>query len=84
MFGIPIDGPTNVYCDNNSVVINSTKPESTLKKKHNAITYHRVREAIAAKTIRVAKIDSSTNIADMLTKPVSAVRLKELCSFCLY
>jgi hypothetical protein len=84
MFGIPIDGPTNVYCDNNSVVINSSKPESTLKKKHNAIAYHRVREAIAAGTIRIAKEDSSTNIADMLTKPVSAVRLKELCSFCLY
>jgi hypothetical protein len=25
MFGIPIDGPANVYCDNNSVVINSIK-----------------------------------------------------------
>ncbi len=84
MFGIPIDGPTNVYCDNNSVVINSSKPESTLKKKHNAIAYHRVREAIAAGAIRIAKEDSSTNIADMLTKPASAVRLKELCSFCLY
>jgi len=25
MFGVPIDGPANVYCDNNSVVINSIK-----------------------------------------------------------
>lgn len=32
MFGIPIDGPANLYCDNNSVVINSSYPESTLKK----------------------------------------------------
>jgi len=29
MFGIPIDGTSNFYCNNNSVVINSSKPEST-------------------------------------------------------
>jgi hypothetical protein len=84
MFGIPIDGPTNVYCENNSVVVNATRTESTLKKKHNAIAYHRVREAIAANAIRVAKEDGTTNIADMLTKTVPALRLKEFCSFCLY
>ncbi len=39
MFGVPIDGPTNLYVDNESVVLNSTHPESTLKKKHNAIAY---------------------------------------------
>ncbi|KAI2500927.1 hypothetical protein MHU86_13534 [Fragilaria crotonensis] len=36
---------------------NSTKPESTLKKKHNAIAYHRVREAQAAGIVRIAKED---------------------------
>jgi hypothetical protein len=55
MFGIPVDGPANVYCDNNGVVTNCTKPESTLKKKHNAIAYHHVREAVAAGTIRITK-----------------------------
>ncbi len=56
MLGIPIEGPANVYCDNNSVVINSSKPESVLKKKHNSIAYHCVQEAVAANTIRIAKI----------------------------
>jgi hypothetical protein len=37
MFGIPIDGPASMFCDNNSVVLNVTVPESTLSKKHNAI-----------------------------------------------
>jgi hypothetical protein len=68
MFGVPIDGPTNVYCDNDSVCTNSTKSESTLKKKHKAIAYHRVREAVAAGMIRVAWEPTDTNIADMLTK----------------
>lgn len=51
MFRIPIEGPTNVYCDNNSVVTNTQVPESTLCRKHNSIAYHRVQEAAAANTI---------------------------------
>ncbi len=42
MFGVPIEGPSNTFCDNFSVVTNSTQPASTLKKKHNAIAYHKV------------------------------------------
>jgi uncharacterized protein len=34
MMGIPIRGPANVFCDTESVVKSSTRPESTLKKKH--------------------------------------------------
>jgi hypothetical protein len=48
MFGIPIKGAANMYCDNNSVVTNTSYPESKLNKKHNAIAYHKVREAVAA------------------------------------
>ena len=48
MLGIPIDGSASVFYNNLSVVMNTTRPESTLKKKHNAIAYHRVREAVAA------------------------------------
>ena len=84
MFGIPIEGPTNVFCDNQSVVTNATKPESTLKRKHNSIAYHRVREAAAANTIRIAKEAHESNIADMLTKPVSGPRLKALCERVLF
>ncbi len=84
MFRIPIKGPTNIYCDNNSVVINSSKLESVLKNKHNLIVYHRVREAVAANTIRIAKEDQETNIADMLTKPLSGPHLKFLCERVLF
>jgi hypothetical protein len=84
MFGIPIDGPANVYCDNNSVVINSSKPESTLKKKHNAIAYHKVRESIDQGTIRIAKEDGGTKLADVLTKPLPGLHLKSLIHHILY
>ena len=33
MFGVPLDGPADVFCDNLRVVINASKPEYTLHKK---------------------------------------------------
>jgi hypothetical protein len=36
-FGVPIDGPVNVFGDNESVINSSQKPEATLSKKHNSI-----------------------------------------------
>jgi hypothetical protein len=71
MMGIELDGATNVFCDSSSIVTNSTKPESTLKRKHTSIAYHRVREGQAAGVIRIAFEDGSTNLADILTKPLS-------------
>ena len=68
MMEIPLIGATAIFCDNQSVVENSTAPESVLKKRHNAIAYHRAREAQAAGIIKVAWEDGATNIADLLTK----------------
>ena len=53
MFGIPFDGPANLFCDNQSVVTNSSTPESVLKKKHNSIAYHIVRESVASSIVLV-------------------------------
>jgi hypothetical protein len=68
MFGVPIEGPANVFCDNNGVVKNTTIPESMLAKKHNVINYHAVQEAVAVKILRVGKEDGVTNLADLFTK----------------
>ena len=51
-------------------MINTTILSSALKKKHNAIAYHHVREAIAARLIHFCHIDSKINVADVLTKPL--------------
>ena len=70
MMGVPIAGPSYVYCDNNLVVMNTSAPASTLKKKSNSIAYHALRWAVAADEIRVTHISSETNVADILTKPL--------------
>ena len=71
-FGVPIDGAADVFCDNKSVVTNSTIPSSVLNKRHNAICYHRVREAQAAGIIRVGWIKGEYNLADLFTKTTMA------------
>jgi hypothetical protein len=45
IFGVPLEGPVNTFCDNSCVVTNSMQPASTLKKKTNSIAYHTVWEA---------------------------------------
>jgi hypothetical protein len=56
-----------MFGDNESVVTSSTLPHSLLNKRHNVLSYHRVREAIAAKILSFLHIDGKTNPADILS-----------------
>jgi len=58
-----------VLMDNQAVLINMQFPSSNLKKKHNAVAYHKTREAVAAKIIMVGHIRGDINVSDILTKP---------------
>jgi hypothetical protein len=78
MFGVPIEGPTNIFCDNGVVCSNTTKPESTLTKKHRSVAHHRCREDVAAGTVRASKEHTSTNLADMFTNIMAAMVREEL------
>ena len=67
-FGVPIAGSTMMFGDNKSVVTSSTLPQSALNKRHQALSYHRVREAIAAKVLQFHHIPGEINPADVLSK----------------
>jgi hypothetical protein len=64
--------------------LNVTVPSSVLKKKHNAIAYHRIREAIAARIMRFAYIKSEENVSDVLKKPLSNERFHYLMKRLLF
>jgi hypothetical protein len=70
MLGVPmIEGhANNIFCDNESVVRNSSNIDSALNKKHLSIAYHYVRWAVAAGIITVACIKSGENLSDAFTK----------------
>ena len=67
MFGVPIEGPTNLFCDSEAVYNSASDQEYTLRKKHHSIAYHYFREAVAVGVYRLAKEDTATNLADFLT-----------------
>ena len=66
--GVPILEESYMFGDNQSVVLNSTVPHSQLGKRHIALSYHRVREAIAAGILKFYHIDGKKNPADVLSK----------------
>ena len=63
------------------MVLNTSLPSSSLKKKHNAIAYHRAREAVAAKVVKVQHISGKENVADILTKAVDGPTFRHQFSF---
>jgi hypothetical protein len=70
MMGVAIDGPTYVYGDNMSVVHNTQRPESVLKKKSNTICYQAVRDSTAMGESIIGNIPSVNNPAYICTKAV--------------
>ena len=71
IFGVPIDGPADVLCDNQSVVNKTTNVDSKLDKKHNSLAFHAVQWAVAANIMRLRKVHTSENITDPYTKLLS-------------
>ena len=69
MMGIPVDGPTYIFGDNKSVLVNASNPDSVLKKKSTSIAYHFVREGVAKNEWMVTYVSTDNNPADILTKP---------------
>jgi hypothetical protein len=57
-----------MFGENQAIVMNSSIPHSSLNKRHNALSYHRVREMIAAKILGYYWIDGKLNPADIVSK----------------
>ena len=69
MLGIPCNEPSLIYSNNQSVLANTTIPDSALKKKSQSIAYHFVREGSARDEWRMTYVNTHENEADLLTKP---------------
>ena len=66
--GVPIIGPTRIFGDNESVVNSSAAVNAKLHKRHTMLSFHRVREAIAAGIQTYHFIPGNQNPADILSK----------------
>ena len=68
MMGVELSGPSYIYGDNMSVIHNTQRPESVLKKKSNSVCYHAVREAVAMGECLTGHVSTHDNPADICTK----------------
>ena len=68
MFGLNVKEYTCIWSDNEAVVNNSSIPSRALNKKHNAVSFHMVREVVASGAARVAHVSGIHNPADLFTK----------------
>ncbi len=84
MMGIAYERSSVILCDNQACVYNTKLPSSSLKKKHNAVAYHKCREAVAAGIVKCGFIRSEENIADILTKPKGPADVYRLTREVLY
>ena len=66
--GVPIRTKSFMFGDNRSVVDSSMTPHAKIHKRHVALSFHRVREAIATKIIGYYFIPGKINPADILSK----------------
>ena len=66
--GVPLNGPSYLFGDNASVATSGSVPHSRLSKRHQALSYHYVREAIASNMVRFYHISGDINPADILSK----------------
>jgi ABC-type thiamine transport system ATPase subunit len=76
--GVPVTGPSYIYGDNMSVINNTQRPESTLKKKNNSICYHAIRESVAMGESLTGHIRTEDNLADLMTKVTFGAKRRRL------
>ena len=75
--GVPIIEKSIMFGDNESVVKSSTSVYAKLHKRHTALSFHRVREAIASKYLAFNHLPGKENPADILSKHWSFNAVKD-------
>ena len=73
--GVPQD-VIKVYCDCHSAISLTKNDMYQFKTKYINIKYHFIRDIVAEGKIKVDKIHTDENHADMLTKPLSITKSK--------
>ncbi|XP_031282916.1 secreted RxLR effector protein 161-like [Pistacia vera] len=67
-----------IWCDNTSAGALASNPVFHARTKHIEIDAHYIREQVLAKNLTVQYVPSKLQIADILTKALSAVQFSEL------
>ncbi|KAG7358361.1 hypothetical protein IV203_014949 [Nitzschia inconspicua] len=66
--GVPVSTSSMLFGDNEAVVNSSIDPNAKQHKRHTALSFHRVREAIASGMVKFCHVPGNINPADVLSK----------------
>ena len=64
--------PATIYEDNSAYLSQANLPKMTPRTKHIAVSYHWFREYVLSGVLRILKIDTAVNPADIFTKGLVA------------
>ena len=67
-----------------SVIHNTQRPESTLKKKSNYIAYHAVRESVSMGKSLTGNVGTNRHVADLATKVLVGKKRRSMVNRLLY
>ena len=79
------DDPISVYCDSQSAIHLAKDQMYHERSKHIDVKFHFVRQVISRGVVKINKIATAHNPADMLTKPIPTAKFSycaELISVC--
>ena len=62
--------PVDLYCDNSGAIAQAEEPRSHQNFKHILWRYHLIHEIIDRGDVKICKVQTDSNIADPLTKPL--------------
>ncbi|KAL0420492.1 UNVERIFIED_CONTAM: Retrovirus-related Pol polyprotein from transposon TNT 1-94 [Sesamum latifolium] len=65
--------PMVIFCDNNGAIAQAKEPRSHHTSKHILRHYHLLRKMVGRGDVRMDRVTSAENMANLLTKPVSQI-----------
>ncbi|KAI0494420.1 hypothetical protein KFK09_024554 [Dendrobium nobile] len=77
-FQVPLDKPTDLYCDNTSYIALANNLVYHARKKQIEIDHRFIRDHIQNKNIRLLPLSTIDQITDIFTKPLSTPRFLQL------
>lgn len=76
---IEYDGIPTLFVDNQSAIKLAQNPQHHRRSKHIDVRFHSIREKVERGTLKLEYVQSSDQIADIFTKPLSKVPFTNLC-----
>ena len=69
--------PVQIYGDNQGAIALTQNPIQHQRSKHIDIRYHFIRDYVQKKNIEITYVPTDSNVADLMTKPCSKIKLRK-------